>query len=58
MSRLLRSQFSLHIAPVRWINGTRSTATLLQLHTLDEGGAVESLMRNSAGRRIFFSVEF
>jgi len=29
MSRLLRSQFSLHIAPVRWINATRSTATLL-----------------------------
>ena len=29
MSRSFRSQFSLHIAPVRWINGTRSIATLL-----------------------------
>jgi type IV secretion system protein VirB2 len=29
MSRFFRGQFSLHIAPVRWINGTRSTATLL-----------------------------
>ena len=29
MSRFFRGQFSLHIAPVHWINGTRSTATLL-----------------------------
>ena len=29
MSRFSRGQFSLHIAPVRWTNGTRSTATLL-----------------------------
>ena len=31
MSRLFRSQFSLHIAPVRGTNRTRSTATLLAL---------------------------
>jgi type IV secretory pathway VirB2 component (pilin) len=29
MSRLIRTQFSLHSAPVRWTKGTRSTATLL-----------------------------
>ena len=29
MSRFFRGQFSLHIAPVLWTNGTRSTATLL-----------------------------
>jgi type IV secretory pathway VirB2 component (pilin) len=31
MSRLSRRRFSLHIAPVRRTNGTRSTATLLAL---------------------------
>ena len=31
MSRLFRSQFSLHVAAVRRTNGTRSTATLLAL---------------------------
>jgi type IV secretion system protein VirB2 len=29
MSRFFRGKFSLHIAPVRWTNGTRLTATLL-----------------------------
>src|SRR5271156_2215605 len=27
MSRFFRGRFSLHIAPVRWTNGTRSTAS-------------------------------
>ena len=31
MSRLFRSQISFHIAPVRRVNWTRSTATLLAL---------------------------
>lgn len=29
MSRIFRSQFLLHIVPVRWPSGTRSTATLV-----------------------------
>ena len=29
MSRIFRSQFSLHIVPVRWPSGRRSIATLL-----------------------------
>jgi hypothetical protein len=31
MSRLFRRQLSSHVAPIRWTNGTRSTATLLAL---------------------------
>src|SRR3984957_13007985 len=31
MSSIFRGQFSLHIVPVRWSSGTRSTATLLAL---------------------------
>ena len=29
MSRVFRRQLSLHVAPIRWTNGTRSSATLL-----------------------------
>jgi type IV secretory pathway VirB2 component (pilin) len=40
MSRFFRGRFSLHIAPVRWTNGTRSTGTLLTFFLIASSAAL------------------